>query len=98
MTNYSGYSQEPNKWGGGLKINEGWEISENLSKWGDGNVLRNLIPGRATNQGSHDMTGHACFGVQFLAGNLAPKMHTCKCKVLAEYLLFLLWPVIHLKN
>ena len=76
----------------------GWEISENLNKWGGGNFLKNLIPGRVTKQGSHYTTGRVCFGVPVLVGNFAPNMHVHKHKVLAEHLLFLLWPVIHYRT
>ena len=48
----------------------GWEISENLNKregqingGRSGNLLKNLIPGRATKKGSHDTIGRACCGV-----------------------------------
>ena len=97
------YSQVPNKRGGGSQNKRGWrEISENCNKRGDGNFMENLIncrkSGRATKQGSHDTAGRACCGVRFLAGNFAPKMHARKHKVLAEYLLFLFWPVIHYRT
>ena len=79
-----------NNWGGG--ISENFNKWEDQNKWGEGNWRK---PGRATKQASHDTTECACYGVQFLAGNFTPKMHTHKRKVLAEHLLFLLWPVIH---
>ena len=96
------YSQVPNK-RGGSQNKRGWrEISENCNKRGDGNFMENLIncrkSGRATKQRSHDTTGRVCCGVRFLAGNFAPKMHARKHKVLAEYLLFLFWPVIHYRT
>ena len=65
--------------GGGVKINGG-EFSEKFN---------------LTKQGSHDTTGCACCGVQLLAGNFAQEMCTCKSKVLAKHLLFLLWLMIH---
>ena len=82
-----------NKWGGG------WKISENFNKQGfkiNGGGWESSDQFNLTKQRSHNMTGCACCGIRFLAGNFVPKMHTCKCiKVLARYLLILLWPVIH---
>ena len=77
--------QVPNKQGGG-------EISENLNKWG----------GVKINRGGWEFSEkfnniYSTFRVQKHANNRwnVYKLHARKRKVLAEHLLFLLWPLIH---
>ena len=75
----------------------GWEISKNFNKRGGVKINGGEFSEKfnLTKQGSHDTTGCACCGVQLLAGNFAQEMCTCKSKVLAKHLLFLLWLMIH---